>query len=52
MVIVKNLMATSITIAKGIKVTQVVAASVVPPVKLASDVWRNWMRYRVSSGPR
>ena len=34
-VVVKNLKAISITIAKGIKVTQVVAANVVPPVKLA-----------------
>ena len=33
--IVKNLMVTSITFAKGIKVTQVVAANVEPPVKEA-----------------
>ena len=35
-VVVKNLMAILITIAKGIKITQVVAANVVPPVKLTS----------------
>ena len=34
---VKNLMAILITIAKGIKVTQVVAANVVPPVKLTPE---------------
>ena len=33
--VVKNLMAIPITIAKGIKVTQVVAANVVPPVEVA-----------------
>ena len=33
-VVVKNLMAIPITIAKGIKFTQVVTANVVPPVKL------------------
>ena len=33
-VVVKNLMAILITIAKGIKVTQVVAKNIVPPVKL------------------
>ena len=37
MVVVKKLTAISITIAKGIKVTQVVAASVVPPVKLTPN---------------
>ena len=34
MMVVKNLTATSITIAKGIKVIQVVAVNVVSPVKL------------------
>ena len=34
-VVVKSLTAASITIAKGIKVAQAVAANVVPPVKLA-----------------
>ena len=34
-VVVKNLMAIPIAIAKGIKVTQVVAANVVPPVEIA-----------------
>ena len=33
----KNLTAVPITIAKGIKVTQVVAANAVPPVKLTPD---------------
>ena len=32
--VVKNLMAAPITITKGIKVTQVVAANVVPPVEV------------------
>ena len=36
-VVVKSLMATTITIAKGITVTQVVAANVVPQVKLTPD---------------
>ena len=35
--VVKNLMATPITIAKGVKVAQVVAANVVPPVTVAPD---------------
>ena len=35
--VVKNLMATPITITKGIKVTQVVAANTVPPVKLTPN---------------
>ena len=34
-VVVKNLMATPITFAKGIKVAHVVASNVVPPVELA-----------------
>ena len=34
-VVVKNLMAIPITIAKGIKVTQIVAANVVPKVEVA-----------------
>ena len=34
MVAVKNLTAMSITIAKGIKVTQAIAANVLPPVEL------------------
>ena len=37
MVVVKNLMATSVTIAKCVKVTQVVAANVVPPVKVTPN---------------
>ena len=37
MVVVKNLMATSITIAKGVKVTQVVAVNMVPPVKVTPN---------------
>ena len=36
-VVVKNLMATPITIAKSIKVTQVVAANVVPPMGVTPD---------------
>ena len=36
-VVVKNLMAASITIAKGIKVPQVVAVNAVPPVELTPD---------------
>ena len=36
MVVVKNMMAIPITIAKGIKVIQVVAANAVPPVELAA----------------
>ena len=48
-VAVKNLMAALITIAKGIKVIQVVVVNVVPPVEVTSRLWRNWMRYRVSS---
>ena len=35
---VKNLMAAPITITKGIKVTQVVVANSVPPVKLAPGI--------------
>ena len=38
MVVVKNLMAIPITIAKGIKITQVVAANAVPPVELAAGI--------------
>ena len=34
-VVVKNLMAAPITIAKGVKVTQVIAAKMVPPVKVS-----------------
>ena len=37
MVVVKNMMATLITIAKGIKVTQIVAVNAVPPVKVAPN---------------
>ena len=40
-VVVKNLMAIPITIAKGIKVNQVVAANAVLPVKVAPGMWRN-----------
>ena len=35
--VVKNLMVTPITIVKGVKVTQVVAANVVPPVEVTQD---------------
>ena len=36
-VVMKNLMATPITIAKGVKVTQVIAANVVPPVEVTPN---------------
>ena len=49
MVVMKNLTAVPITISKSIKATQVVAVSVVPPVKQPLTLLRNWMRYRVSS---
>ena len=35
--VVKNIMAATITIAKGIKIAQVVAANVVPPVEITLD---------------
>ena len=37
MVVVKNMTAAPITIAKGIKFTKVVAATVAPPMKLTPD---------------
>ena len=37
-IVVKNLMAVLISITKGIKVAQVVAANVVPPVKLTPRI--------------
>ena len=40
-VVVKNLTAASITIAKGVKVTQVVATNVVAPVKLTPDILKD-----------
>ena len=39
-VVVKNLMAIPITITKGIKVTQAVAANAVPQVEVAPKHWR------------
>ena len=35
--VVKSLTASSITIAKGIKVTQMIAVNVVPPLKVTAD---------------
>ena len=49
MVVVKNLTAIPITIAKGVKVIQVVAVNAVPPVKLVPDTLEKLDKYRVSN---
>ena len=48
-VMVKNLTATLVTIAKGVKVTQVVAVNVVPQVEVASGTLGKLEKFRVSS---